>query len=228
MADSERVVIVGGHGKIALMAAPKLKETGYTVDSVIRNPDQSADVEAAGAESVVLDIEKADVDALSEVFAGATAVVFAAGAGGGNPERTRAVDYEAATRAMKAAQEVGAKRFVMISYATAGVDVDRIDQDSSFYVYAKAKHDADADLRETELDFTILGPGMLTLESGTGKIAIADEDGKVDGRAVTRDEAATSRANVAEVIRHVIASGAATRQTVGFYDGDTPIAEAIR
>ncbi|MGO1449578.1 MAG: NAD(P)H-binding protein, partial [Brevibacterium aurantiacum] len=71
MSDADRVVILGGHGKIALMAAPKLKEAGYSVDSVIRNPDQTAEVEAAGANAVVLDIESAGTGKLAELFTGA-------------------------------------------------------------------------------------------------------------------------------------------------------------
>src|SRR5699024_6295334 len=120
MADSNRVVIIGGHGKIALLAAGKLRTAGYTVDSVIRNPDQSADVRTAGGTPLVLAIESASVEALRSRFSGAAAIVFSAGAGGGNPERTRAVDYEAAARAITAAEQAGVKRFIMVSYAGAG------------------------------------------------------------------------------------------------------------
>lgn len=227
MADTDRVVILGGHGKVALLAAPKLRDAGYAVDSVIRNPEQSGEVENAGGNPTILDIENADVEELTAAFSGATAVVFAAGAGGGDPERTKAVDHDAAVRAMKAAKEAGVPRFVIVSYATAGVDAERIDPDNSFYPYAKAKHDADAHLRETELDYTILGPGMLTLEPASRKIQLVDAEGKAEGREPGDGEKDTSRENVAEVITHVIASNAGVRQTINFYDGDTPIAEAI-
>ncbi|MES0837559.1 NAD(P)H-binding protein [Nocardiopsis tropica] len=226
MSDAERVVVLGGHGKVALLTAPKLTSAGYSVDSVIRDPAQSADVEAAGGNPVVLDIERADVEALTEAFDGARAVVFAAGAGGGDPARTARVDHEAAVRAMRAAEKAGVRRFVIVSYAGAWVDVDRIDPDNPFYAYAKAKHDADAHLRGTELDFTILGPGNLTLEPATGKIRLADADGTIDGRQ-PGDEGRTSRDNVAEVITHVITANAGIRQTVNFYDGPTPIPEAL-
>lgn len=222
-----RVVILGGHGKIALLAAPRLKEAGYAVESVIRAADQSSAIEAAGASPVVLDLENADVEALKQAFSGAQAVVFSAGAGGASPERTRSVDFEAATRTMDAAEAAGVKRFVMVSYAGAGVDVDRLESDDAFHPYAQAKHDADAHLRRTGLDFTILGPGRLTLEPASGKITIADFEGTIAGRAPAGEEGVTSRENVAEVIAHVLASGAGSRQTVNFYDGGTPIATAI-
>ena len=228
MSDTKRVVILGGHGKVALLAAPKLASAGYVVDSVIRNPAQCADITAAEGNPVVLDIEQADVEELTKTFDGAQAVVFAAGAGGGNPERTHRVDYEAAVRSMTAAERAGVRRFVLVSYAGADVGIEKVDPNNSFYPYAKAKHDADAHLRETGLDFTILGPGKLTLEPETGKIQLADLDGTIDGRRPTDNEGNTSRANVAAVIAHVVTADVANRQTVTFYDGPTPIAEAIR
>lgn len=226
MTDSQphRIVLIGGHGKVALLAAGLLKEAGYGVDSLIRNPDQSADIRAAGGEPVVLDIGSADVDALASAFTGAEAIVFSAGAGGGStPERTRAIDYEAATRAMAAAEKAGVMRFIMVSYAGAGSDVDRLDSSDPFYHYAKAKHDADAKLRQSALDYTILGPALLTLEPATGKIQRTETTDKdlPDAQRVT------SRANVARVIVHVIQAHAASRKTVNFYDGPTPIAELM-
>src|SRR5690554_1801540 len=223
MSDNKRIMIIGGHGKVALLAAPKLKEAGYAVDSIIRNPGHAEDVRAAGGNPVVLDIESADVDTMASAFQGALALVFSAGAGGGNPQRTHAVDYEAATRAMQAAEQAGVERFVMVSYAGADKDVHRMEPSDVMYPYAKAKHGADARLRESALDWTILGPVMLTLEPATRKIqltATAGDDWPDDKRVTSRD-------NVAEVITHVIHTGAARRETVDFYDGDTPIAEAI-
>ncbi|MGB6009343.1 NAD(P)H-binding protein [Castellaniella sp.] len=224
MADTNRVVIIGGHGKVALLAAGKLQAAGYAVDSIIRNPDHREDVRNAGGNPVVLDIESARVDELASAFSGARAIVFSAGAGGGNPARTHAVDYEAATRAMAAAGQAEVKRFVMVSYAGADVDIHRLDPQNSFYSYAKAKHDADAKLRESTLDYTILGPGLLTTAPATGKIMRTENVGKdwPDDRRVT------SRENVAEVISHVIKTNSAVRQTVNFYDGDLPIAAVVK
>jgi uncharacterized protein YbjT (DUF2867 family) len=228
MSDSARVVILGGHGKIALLAAPKLKDASFSVDSVIRNADQSADIEAAGGNPVVVDIETADTQALADLFTGAQAVVFSAGAGGGNPARTKAVDLEAAKRSVDAAAQAGVKRFVMVSYSSAGVDLDRVDPANSFYPYVQAKHGADEHLRASSLDYTILGPGALTLEPSSGKVLIADAAGDLDGQKPEPDVRVTSRELVADVITHVIAENAAVRETVNFYDGQTPIAEAIR
>ena len=222
----KKAVIIGAHGKIALLTAPRLVEAGYAVDGVIRNPDHATDVSATGANPVELSLEDAGVDDLAQAFTGADAVVFAAGAGGGNPARTDAVDHKGAVRAMDAAQQAGVDRFVLVSYARALVDVDTLNPEDSFFPYAKAKHDADEHLRSTNLDYTILGPGRLTLEPATEKIVIADRTGAVEG--LPAEAAVTSRDNVAAVIAHVLTKNAGERQTINFYDGDTAIADAIR
>ena len=221
----QQVVIVGGHGKVALLAARSFSASGWEVRSLIRNPEHRDDVAETGAEPVLLDIESADVDDLTNVFSGADAVVFSAGAGGGNPARTNAVDFEAATRTIDAAQGAEVRRYVMVSYAGAATDVERLDAADSFYPYARAKHDADAYLRESPLDYTILGPGLLTLEPATGKIRVVS--GRGEGEELDDDERVTSRANVAEVITHVLTAHAASRRTVNFYDGEVPISEAL-
>lgn len=227
MTEQKKVVIVGGHGKIALLAAPKLVDTGFQVESLIRNPEHAEEVAATGAAPTVLDVETADTSALAETFAGAWAVVFSAGAGGGNPTRTRAVDHQAAVRTMDAAAQAGAQRYVMVSYSRSEVDIHTLDPQNSFYPYAEAKHHADNYLRGTQLDYTILGPGKLTTEPASGKIQVTDADGA--GASSQGGPAATdtSRENVAEVIRHVLAQGAAVRQTINFFDGESPIAEVI-
>lgn len=226
--SEKRVVIIGGHGKIALLAGPKLTQAGYSVDSVIRNPDHAEEVSAAGANPVVLDVEQAEVESLAEAFSGAEAVVFSAGAGGGDPARTKAVDQEAAIRTMDAAAQAGASRYVMVSYARAESDIHSLDPESSFYPYAAAKHHADNYLRGTELDYTILGPGRLTLEPASGRLRVLDAEsassGQGDGGAEVAD---TSRENVAEVILHVLSTRAAVGETVNFFDGETPLEEAI-
>lgn len=225
----KRVVIIGGHGRIALLAAPKLAGAGFAVDAVIRNPEHADDVAAAGAAPVVLDVEAAGVEELAELFSGAEAVVFSAGAGGGNPARTRAVDYEAAVRTMQAAEQAGVRRYVMVSYARSETDVHTLDPKDSFYPYAEAKHHADEHLRGTDLDWTILGPGRLTEEPATRKVTVLGSD-EISGLVAQSgpEAAATSRENVAEAILHVLSTGAAVRSTVNFFDGDIPLEEAVR
>ena len=208
-------IIFGGHGKVALLATPILHEAGITVTSVIRNPEQRAGVEAAGGVPLVKDIEHLSTEELAEVIAGHDSVVWSAGAGGGNPARTMAVDRDAARRTMDAAEQAGVKRYVMVSYFGSSPD-HGIDPDNSFYAYADAKAVADEYLRASGLDWTVLAPSTLTLESPTGSI---------DTTSATSET--VSRGNVARVIAAVLADDRSIHRTIRFNDGDTPIADAL-
>jgi uncharacterized protein YbjT (DUF2867 family) len=209
-----RIIIIGGHGKVALPLARILTEHGDEVSSVFRNPEHADDVAGTGARPVVADIERLGTDGLAGLLAGHDAVVFAAGAGGGNPARTYAVDRDAAIRIIDAAARAGAKRFVMVSYFGAGPD-HGVPQDDPFFAYAEAKAAADAHLRASDLDWTVLGPGRLTLEPATGRIAIGQGKGEV------------SRADVAHVVAAALADDSTIRRTIEFNNGDLAIAEAL-
>ncbi|UFU05649.1 SDR family oxidoreductase [Ruania halotolerans] len=209
-----RIAIIGGHGKIALLLSPLLTGRGDEVTSVIRNPAHTADVEATGASAVVADVENLSATQIAEVIAGHDAIVWSAGAGGGDPDRTYAVDRDAAIRTMDAAQLSGILRFVMVSYLGAGPD-HGVPEDSSFYPYAEAKAAADEHLRESALDWTILQPSRLTDGPGTGAIAVSEVSGDVP------------RADVAEVAAQVLARQDTVGTTVPFVGGRTPIAEAL-
>lgn len=212
-------VILGGHGKVALLLAPILTARGETVTSVVRNADHAVDVAATGADPLLLDIENASAAELAAVLRGADAVVFSAGAGGGDPTRTYAVDRDAAVRAMEAATAAGVKRFVMVSYLGAGPD-HGVPEDNSFFPYADAKAAADTALRATDLDWTIVMPGRLTLD---------DPSGAIDPDATRTDSnPGTSRANVAQVVAAALADDSTIGKDLPFTDGDVPIPEAIR
>lgn len=222
-----RVVILGGHGKVALLTAPKLIVAGFTVDSVIRKAEEAEDVKAVGANPVLFDMERASVADFERLLNGAVAVLFSAGAGGGNPKRTHAVDYVAAVASMDAAEQTGVQRFIMVSYDTASEDPTTAGWPKSFVPYAQAKHDADAHLRQSGLDYTILGPGTLTLEPESDRIVVVGQGHELTPKSATQEQRVTSRGNVAAVAAYVIATGAAKRETVNFYDGSLPIAEAL-
>ncbi|GAA2987304.1 uncharacterized protein YbjT (DUF2867 family) [Microbacterium terrae] len=212
-----RIHIIGGHGKIALLLAPLLVARGDAVTSIIRNPQHEADVAATGAHPLVADVEALDTDQLAQLItdAGSDAVVWSAGAGGGDPQRTYAVDRDAAVRSMDAAQAAGVPRYVMVSYFGAALD-HGVPADHSFFAYAEAKAAADEHLRRSALDWTILGPSTLTLDPPTGRIdTTATESGSV------------SRADVAAVIAAALADPSTVGRSILFNSGDVPIAEAI-
>ena len=211
-----RILIIGGHGKVALLLAPLLVERGDTVTSVIRNPEHEADVAATGAAPLVVDVEQLDTEQLTNVIAGNDAVVWSAGAGGGNPPRTYAVDRDAAIRSMDAAAAADVRRYVMVSYFGARVD-HGVPPENSFFAYAEAKAAADAHLRASGLDWTIVAPSSLTLDPPTGRIDVAaTESGSVP------------RADVASVIAAALADDATIHRTIRFNSGAIPIPDALR
>jgi uncharacterized protein YbjT (DUF2867 family) len=209
------VVIAGGHGKIALRLARALHERGDRVRSLIRNAAHAADVEAAGGEPVVCDLEHVGDDDVARATAGADAVVFAAGAGAGSgPERKWTVDYGGAVKLIAAAKANGIDRYVMVS--SRGADPDA-PGDDTFAVYLRAKGKADAELRASGLAYTIVRPGRLTDDPGTGHVSAGEHVG--DG-AISRDDAAA----VLAVALHDPALAGVTFEVV---EGDTPIEQAL-
>ncbi|WP_020143487.1 NAD(P)-dependent oxidoreductase [Terracoccus sp. 273MFTsu3.1] len=212
-----RVILIGGHGKVALLAAPLLVSDGHDVTSVVRNPDHVADVEATGATAAVLDVEHATTEQIGDLVRGSDVVVWSAGAGGGSPERTYAVDRDAAIRSMDAAEQAGVGRYVMVSYFGAGPD-HGVPEDDGFYAYAEAKAAADEHLQGTDLAWTILRPSGLTTDAATGHI---ETGAGVQAGKVSRD-------NVAHVIRAVVEHPDTTaRRILPFNDGYRPIDEVI-
>ena len=210
-----RILIFGGHGKVALLLEPLLAAHGHTVTAVMRNAEHEAEVAATGAQPLVADIETLDLGQLENVIAGNDVVVWSAGAGGGDPSRTYAVDRDAAIRSMEAALAAGVLRYVMVSWIGSRAD-HGIEPDASFFPYADAKWAADAHLAGSALDWTILAPGTLTLDPPTGRIALDQEDG-----------GAVARADVAAVIAATIADDTTIGRTIRFGGGDEVIGHAI-
>ena len=214
-----RIAIIGGHGKVALRLSPLLREAGHEVDAIIRNPDHAEEVAATGALPVVADVESMSTDELTDLLAGHDAVVWSAGAGGGDPQRTYAVDRDAAIRSIDAAVHAGVDRYVMVSYFGAGPD-HGVPEDNSFFAYAEAKAAADEHLRSSSLDWVVLGPSGLTLDPGTGRIEVATPGSDVQGGQVSRDD-------VARVIAAVVEREHLSGRTIEFNNGPTPVEDAL-
>jgi uncharacterized protein YbjT (DUF2867 family) len=209
------VVIAGGHGKIALRLARLLRERGDRVRSLIRNPAHAGDVEAAGGEPVVCDLEQAGEDDVARAIAGARAVVFAAGAGpGSGPERKWTVDYGGAAKLIAAAKANGIERYVMVS--SRGADPEA-PGDDAFAVYLQAKGKADAELRASGLAYTIVRPGRLTDDAGTGRVTAGEDVG--DG-SISRDD-------VAAVLAATLHDPGLAGVTFEVVAGATPIEQAL-
>ncbi|MET7835619.1 SDR family oxidoreductase [Micromonospora sediminicola] len=212
-----RVVIAGGHGKIAKLLERELAGRGDTAVGLIRNPEHEAALRAAGAEPVVCDLEHTDVDALAAHLAGADAVVFAAGAGpGSGADRKDTVDRGAAVLLADAAVRAGVRRYLLVS--SMGVDdPPAAGTDEVWAAYLRAKKAAEDEVTGRDLDVTVLRPGRLTDDEPVGRITLA--------RHV--DPGAVSRADVARVLLALLNAPGTAGRTVELVGGDAPIAEAV-
>jgi uncharacterized protein YbjT (DUF2867 family) len=209
------VLVAGGHGKVALRLLALLAAEGHRARGLVRKPEHAADLEAVGAEPVLADLEAEDD--LAPYVRGADAVVFAAGAGpGSGPERKRTVDLGGAVKLVDAATATGVRRYVMVS--SIGAQAPEA-ASGPMRPYLEAKAEADRYLAGSGLDFTIVRPGGLTDEPGTGRVLIATELGS-RGR-VPRDD-------VAAVLAQVLVAPNTIGRTFELFTGDIPVAEAVR
>jgi uncharacterized protein YbjT (DUF2867 family) len=208
------VVVAGGHGKVGVRLLRLLAERGDRARGLVRNPDHVADLEAIGAEAVVADLESEDAD-VAGATAGADAVVFAAGAGpGSGAERKRTMDYGGALKLIEAANANGIPRYVIVS----SMGVDRPERWSDqMRPYLEAKADADAELQKSGLEYTIVRPGYLTDDPGTGRIEAAPE---LRRGQIPRDD-------VAATLLAVLDAPNTIGKAFELLSGDTPIEEAV-
>jgi nucleoside-diphosphate-sugar epimerase len=208
------VLVGGGHGQVGLRLLKLLAASGDRGRGLIRNPDHAADLEAVGAEPVLCDLEADDV---RQHVGSAQAMVFAAGAGpGSGAEHKRTVDLGGALKMIEAAQELGVARFVIVS-SMGTADVEHADE--GMRPYLQAKREADEALMASGLDWTIVRPGRLTDEPGTGTVDAARALGR-RGQ-ITRDDTALA-------ILESLHQPNTIRVAFDVLEGPMPVAEAIR
>ena len=209
------VAIAGGHGKIALSLTERVSGRGERAISLIRNPDHADDVRARGGEPVVCDLEHADVSELAAAITGASAVVFAAGAGpGSGAERKLTMDRDGAVKLLAAAEQVGAARYLIVS--SVGAESPPDDEDV-FSVYLRAKAEADEAVRASSRDWTIVRPGPLTDDPGSGTVRIDLEPfrGQI------------AREDVAALLDRLLTDRLAAGRTLYVSAGQVPIEQAL-
>ena len=207
--------MIGGHGQVGLRLLRLLARDGNRGRGVIRKAEQAGDLEAAGAEAVLCDLERGDD--LRPHLGGADAIVFAAGAGpGSGPARKRTVDYGAAAASMQAARDLGVARFLIVS--SIGTH-DVAGAAKAMRPYLQAKRDADDALKESGLDWTIVKPGHLTDTAGSGRVKVSRSFG---GRAdISRDD-------VAVVLLECLQAPNTVGVEFELFEGDVPAREAVR
>jgi nucleoside-diphosphate-sugar epimerase len=208
------VVIAGGHGKIARRLIRLLAHEGHTARGLIRNPEHAPDIEADGGVPVQCDLERDDVRPHLD---GVDAVVFAAGAGpGSGSERKRTVDYGGAVKCVEACEERGVARFVIVSSIGAH---DPESGPDAMRPYLRAKAEADDRVAASSLQWTIVRPGSLTDDPGSGLVEVSTDLG--GSGPVPRDD-------VSLVLAETLQAPGAVHTTFELFAGDTPARDAVR
>ncbi|MGW0227757.1 SDR family oxidoreductase [Actinopolymorpha singaporensis] len=216
-----RVVLAGAHGKVGIRLGTLLARRRDEVVGIIRNPAHAADLEAVGVQPAVLDLEHADVDEVSDLLADSDAAVFSAGAGpGSGVARKDTVDRGAAVLLAAAAEQARTRRFLQVSSmgvesVRGGATPEGVDE--VFVAYLRAKLAAEEDLRQRDLDWTILRPGRLTDDPGTGRVRLAP---RVDRGSVSRDD-------VAAVLAALLDTPATAGMVLELVGGEEPIEDAV-
>lgn len=213
-----KVLVAGARGKVARHLVRMLAEASHEVRGLVRKEEQLPDVEADSAEAVLCDLETEEVDGrVGEVVEGCDAIVFAAGAGAGSgEERKGTMDYGGAAKLIEAAEKHGARRYVMISSMGAA---DPESRDEAMRPYLRAKARADERLRESGLDYTIIRPGRLTDDAGTGTVDAAESLGRYGE---------IPRADVAATIAAALEAPNTVGKTFEVLAGDTPVQQATK
>jgi uncharacterized protein YbjT (DUF2867 family) len=209
------VTIAGAHGQIALRLARLLAARGDRVTGLVRNPGHVAEVSEAGASPVVCDLERASIEEIAAAVTGTDAVVFAAGGGpGSGAARKLTMDRDGAVKLLGAATAAGIARYLMIS-ATGAENPP--DGDGVFDVYLQAKAAADAAVTASDRDWTIVRPGALTNDEGTGHVRV--------GRAPF--SAPVPRDDVASVLAELLGDRRSSGQILYLSSGPQLVGQAL-
>jgi len=207
-----KVLVIGAHGQVGKHIVKKLIDEDHEPVAMLRNTDQIPELEEMGASTVIADLEKD----FNHAYYGVDAVIFAAGSGPNTgADKTIMIDQEGAIKAMKGAEQFGVKRFVMLSSIAANRP-DMGPDELKHYLYAKGR--ADAYLRGTKLDYTIVRPGGLTNDEGTGNVRVEEQ---------LNGFGSIPRVDVAQVIVQALQSPETIGRSFDVISGNTPIKQAL-
>lgn len=207
------VLVAGSHGAVGRRVTDRLSESDHEVRAMVRKEEQLPEMESLGVDAVLADLR--NDDDVERAVRGCDAVIFAAGSGAGTGlDKTRAVDRDGAIRLVDAAQAEGADRFVMLS----SMGADPTAEGGGMNVYYRCKGVADVHLHDSGLVHTVVRPGRLTDDEGTGRVDAAVELGR--SGEIPRDD-------VARVLVACLGREAVFGRTFEVLSGDTPVEEAL-
>ena len=211
-----KILVVGANGQIGQKVVKKLAGNNHEVLAMIRDKSQQDNVAGKNVKPVIADLEQ---DISSAFKDNLDAVAFTAGSGGHTgPEKTRAIDLQGAKKTIDEAVKNNVRRYIMVS-ALGTNNAENASEDMRPYFVAKSE--ADQHLVQSSLDYTILRPGRLTDESGTGQINAGPS---ID----TGDTVEITRTDVATTIAEVLDKPNTYKKVIEMVNGKTPIPDAVQ
>ena len=211
-----KVLVVGANGQIGKMLIELLQDSEkHEARAMVRKQEQAEVFREKGVEAVLADLD-GSVDELAEAAKGCDAIVFTAGSGGHTgPDKTLLTDLDGAVKTVEAAEKIGVKRFIMVSALQANNRENWNDQIRPYYV---AKHYADRAVEQSSLTYTIVRPGGLLNEPGTGKVEAGEQ----------LERGSIPRADVAAVIFHTLDAPHTFNRSFDLVSGEQPISKALK
>ncbi|WP_053363642.1 SDR family oxidoreductase [Bacillus sp. FJAT-27251] len=211
-----KVLVVGANGQIGRHLVQLLKDSGkHEARAMVRKEEQQEYFRSIGVETVLASLE-GSVDDIAQAVKGCDAIVFTAGSGGHTGlDKTLLIDLDGAAKTVEAAEQAGIDRFIMVSAIQAH---RRENWSEQIKPYFAAKHYADRALLQSVLNYTIVRPGGLINEPGTGKVTAAEN----------LERGSIPREDVARVILHALDEERTFKRSFDLVGGGTPIAEALK
>ncbi|MCD7036023.1 SDR family oxidoreductase [Metabacillus sp. GX 13764] len=211
-----KVLVVGANGQIGKLLIDKLKNDGkHTPIAMVRKQEQADAYADSGVETVMANLEDS-VENLTEAVKGKDAIVFTAGSGGSTgADKTLLVDLDGAVKVMEAGEAAGVKRFVMVSALQANNRENWNEKLKSYYV---AKHYADKALQDSSLNYTIVRPGGLLNDPGTGKVSVGEQ----------LERGSVPREDVAAVIAASLEEEKTYKRAFDLVSGDSSVEDAVK
>lgn len=214
------ILVIGANGGVGQHLVQQLKENSVDFTAGVRKEEQIADLQNKDVKATLIDVEKNSIEELANQMKDFEQVVFSVGSGGSTgADQTIIVDLDGAVKTVEASKQAGVDHFVMVSTWDSRREAFDTSEAAKIKPYSIAKHFADVHLRNSGLTHTIVHPGMLTDEAGSGKI---DVDLYFDE---IKD---VSRENIASVLFEIVTNEENRGKELQILDGSTDVGEAVK
>lgn len=214
------ILVIGANGGVGQYLVEQLKQDKVDFTAGVRKEEQVTDLQNKDVRATLIDVENDSIEELTNKMKEFKQVVFSVGSGGSTgADKTITVDLDGAIKTIEASKQADVDHFVMVSTWDSRREAFDTPDAAKIKPYTIAKHHADLYLRNSGLTHTIVHPGILTDDAGSGKIEIDLYFGDIKD---------VSRENVASVLYEVITNKENRGKEFQIIDGSTDVSDAVR